>query len=32
LDDIPDMEEDGLEAGDEATAAPNKPAAVNNNA
>ena len=31
LDDIPDMEEDGLEAGDEATAAPNKPAAVNNN-
>ncbi|KAF8702136.1 hypothetical protein AX14_014492 [Amanita brunnescens Koide BX004] len=29
LDDIPDMEEDDLEAGDEATAAPNKPAAVN---
>ncbi|KAF8624628.1 hypothetical protein AX15_005782 [Amanita polypyramis BW_CC] len=28
LDDIPDMEEEDLEAGDEATAAPEKPAAV----
>lgn len=30
LDDIPDMEEDDLEAGDEATAAPTKPAVVVN--